>query len=165
MFDRINASDPFRVPIRGDFRTYGVARAPHAQLPVSVIFFKKNCLYQALCDPTAQGSLQRPQQLQRISVNQRQCLTACRCQRHRANKKNILVIVGNALLRVTDHRWVPMWCHYRRGFCGIQSGRNNKSAKKIVIWTRIYSGLKIILPIMIGRTRAYRVGLVPEKYC
>jgi hypothetical protein len=47
-------------------------------------------------------------------------------------------------------------------FRGIQSGRNNKSMKKIVIWTRIYSGSKIILPIMIGRTRDRRVGLVPH---
>jgi hypothetical protein len=45
-------------------------------------------------------------------------------------------------------------------FRGIQSGRNNKFMKKIVIWTRIYSGSKIILLIMIGRTKDRRVGLV-----
>jgi hypothetical protein len=34
--------------------------------------------------------------------------------------------------------------------------------KKIMIWTRIYSGSKINLPIMIGRTRDRRAGLVPH---
>jgi hypothetical protein len=47
-------------------------------------------------------------------------------------------------------------------FREIQSGQNNKFMKKIVIWTRIYSGSKIILLIMIGRTRDRRVGLVPH---
>jgi hypothetical protein len=47
-------------------------------------------------------------------------------------------------------------------FRGIHSGRNNKCTKKIVIWTRIYSGSKINLSIIIGRTRDRRVGLVPH---
>jgi hypothetical protein len=47
-------------------------------------------------------------------------------------------------------------------FRGIQSGRNNKCMKNIMIWTQIYSGSKINLPIMIGRTRDCRVGLVPH---
>jgi hypothetical protein len=47
-------------------------------------------------------------------------------------------------------------------FRGIQSGRNIKCMKKIMIWTRIYSGSKINLPIMIGRTRDRRTGLVPH---
>jgi hypothetical protein len=47
-------------------------------------------------------------------------------------------------------------------FRGIQSDRNNKCMKKIMIWTRIYSGSKINLPIMIGRTRDRRAGLVPH---
>jgi hypothetical protein len=47
-------------------------------------------------------------------------------------------------------------------FRGIRSGRNNKCMKKIMIWTRIYSGSKINLPIMIGRTRDRRAGLVPH---
>jgi hypothetical protein len=34
--------------------------------------------------------------------------------------------------------------------------------KKIVIWIQIYSGSKINLPIMIGRTRDRRAGLVPH---
>jgi hypothetical protein len=45
---------------------------------------------------------------------------------------------------------------------GIQSGRNNKCIKKIMIWSRIYSGSKINLPIMIGRTKDRRAGLVPH---
>jgi hypothetical protein len=47
-------------------------------------------------------------------------------------------------------------------FRGIQSGRNNKCMKKIVILTRIYTGSKINLPIMIGRIRDRRAGLVPH---
>jgi hypothetical protein len=46
-------------------------------------------------------------------------------------------------------------------FRGIQSGRNNKCMKKIMIGIRIYSGSKINLPIMIARTRDRRAGLVP----
>jgi hypothetical protein len=38
-------------------------------------------------------------------------------------------------------------------FRSIHSDWNNKCTKKIMIWTRIYSGSKINLPIMIGRTR------------
>jgi hypothetical protein len=45
-------------------------------------------------------------------------------------------------------------------FRGIQSCRNNKCMKKIMIWTRIYSGSKINLSIMMGRTRDRRGGLV-----
>jgi hypothetical protein len=47
-------------------------------------------------------------------------------------------------------------------FRRIQSGRNNKCTKNIMICTRIYSGSKINLPIMIGRTRDRRAGLVPH---
>jgi hypothetical protein len=47
-------------------------------------------------------------------------------------------------------------------FRGIQFGRNNKCMKKIMIWTRIYSGSKISLAIMIGSTRDRRAGLVPH---
>jgi hypothetical protein len=47
-------------------------------------------------------------------------------------------------------------------FRGIQSGRNNKYMKKIMIRTRIYSGSKINLPIIIGRTRDRRAGLIPH---
>jgi hypothetical protein len=47
-------------------------------------------------------------------------------------------------------------------FREIQSGRNNKCMKKIMIWTWIYSGSKINLPIMIGRTRDRRAGLIPH---
>jgi hypothetical protein len=47
-------------------------------------------------------------------------------------------------------------------FRGIQSGRNNKCRKNIMIWTRFYSGSKINLPIMIGRTRDRRAELVPH---
>jgi hypothetical protein len=47
-------------------------------------------------------------------------------------------------------------------FLRIQSDRNNKCMKKIMIWTRIYSGSKINLPIMIGSTRDRRAGLVPH---
>jgi hypothetical protein len=47
-------------------------------------------------------------------------------------------------------------------FCRNQSGRNNKCMKKIMIGTRIYSGSKINLPIMIGRTRDRRARLVPH---
>jgi hypothetical protein len=47
-------------------------------------------------------------------------------------------------------------------FREIQFGRNNKCMKKIMIWTWIYSGSKINLPIMIGRTRDRRAGLVPH---
>jgi hypothetical protein len=49
-------------------------------------------------------------------------------------------------------------------FRGIQSGRNNKCMKKIMIWTRIYSRSKINLPIMIGRTRDRRAGLVHTSW-
>jgi hypothetical protein len=47
-------------------------------------------------------------------------------------------------------------------FRGIQSGWNNKCMKNIIIWIRIYSRSKINLPIMIGRTRDRRAGLVPH---
>jgi hypothetical protein len=47
-------------------------------------------------------------------------------------------------------------------FREIQSVRNNKCMKKIMIWDRIYSGSKINLPIMIGRTGDRRAGLVPH---
>jgi hypothetical protein len=47
-------------------------------------------------------------------------------------------------------------------FREIQFDRNNKCIKKIMIWIQIYSGSKINLPIMIGRTRDRRAGLVPH---
>jgi hypothetical protein len=48
--------------------------------------------------------------------------------------------------------------HFHR----IQSGRNNRYIKKIVIETQIYSGSKINLLIMIGRTRDRRARLNPH---
>jgi hypothetical protein len=49
-------------------------------------------------------------------------------------------------------------------FRGIQSGQDNKCMKNIMIWTRIYSRSKINLPIMIGRTRDHRAGLVSHSW-
>jgi hypothetical protein len=43
---------------------------------------------------------------------------------------------------------------------GIQSGRNNRYIMKFVIETRIHSGLRFNLLIMIGRTRDRRAGLI-----
>jgi hypothetical protein len=60
-------------------------------------------------------------------------------------------------------RQSPSYFSYPLGlvrFRGIQSGRNNKCMKKIMIWTRIYSRSEINLPIMIGRIRDHRVVLV-----
>jgi hypothetical protein len=48
--------------------------------------------------------------------------------------------------------------HFHR----IQSGRNNRYIKKIVIETRIYSWSRFNLLIMIGRTRDRRAGLDPH---
>jgi hypothetical protein len=45
-------------------------------------------------------------------------------------------------------------------FYGIQSGWNNRYTKKFVIETRIHSGLRFNLLIMIGKTRDRRVGLI-----
>jgi hypothetical protein len=47
-------------------------------------------------------------------------------------------------------------------FAGIQSGRNNRYIKKFVIETRIHSGLRFNLLIMISRTRDRRAGLIPH---
>jgi hypothetical protein len=47
-------------------------------------------------------------------------------------------------------------------FCGIQSRRNNRYIKKFVMETRIHSGLRFNLLIMIGRTRDRRAGLIPH---
>jgi hypothetical protein len=48
-------------------------------------------------------------------------------------------------------------------FHGIQSDRNNRCVKKIMIETQIYSGWRINLLIMIGRTRdtKSRIGSTP----
>jgi hypothetical protein len=61
----------------------------------------------------------------------------------------------------------PLWIRHCEDlglvrFRGIQSGWNNKCMKKIMIWTRIYSGSKNNLSIMIGRIRDRRAGLVPH---
>jgi hypothetical protein len=58
-------------------------------------------------------------------------------------------------------RWVKLSLGLVR-FRGIQSGRNNKCMKKIMIWTRIYSGSNFNLPIMMGRIKDRRAGLVPH---
>jgi hypothetical protein len=47
-------------------------------------------------------------------------------------------------------------------FYEIQSGWNNRYIKKFVIETRIHSGLRFNLLIMIGRIRDRRVGLIPH---
>jgi hypothetical protein len=58
------------------------------------------------------------------------------------------------------------WAQLTRGFVRfheIQSDRNNKCVKKIMIETWIYSGSRINLLIMIGRTRdtKSRIGSTP----
>jgi hypothetical protein len=47
-------------------------------------------------------------------------------------------------------------------FYEIQSVRNNRYIKKFVTETRIHSGLRFNLLIMIGRTRDRRAGLIPH---
>jgi hypothetical protein len=47
----------------------------------------------------------------------------------------------------------PQWDLGLVRFYGIQSGRNNRYINKFVIETRIHSGLRFNLLIVIGRTR------------